>query len=304
MTLTATRTSTRTWLPAAAAACTLFFWASAFVAIRHLGETVTPGALTLGRLTVASLALAMLVFRRKPTWPTRRDWPLLLACGVMWFGVYNLALNEAERRIDAGTAAMLIQIGPLLIALLAAALLGERLTPWILVGIAVAFCGVAVISLANSEGSTGDVWGVVLTVLAAVSYAIGVVAQKPLTARIPPFELILLSCLIGILTSLPFAGGLADLAHQPPSTWAWIVYLGVFPTALAFSTWAYALTHMGAARLSITTFLVPVIAIALAWALLDETPVPLAYLGGALCVVGVLISRKKPKPAEAPAEPN
>ncbi|CUR55451.1 conserved membrane hypothetical protein [metagenome] len=297
MTLTATPLSTRTWLPAAAAACTLFFWASAFVAIRHLGETVTPGALTLSRLTVASVVLAALVFRRKPTWPARSDWPLLLACGVMWFGVYNLALNEAERRIDAGTAAMLIQIGPLLIALLAAAFLGERLTPWILVGIAVAFCGVAVISLANGEGGSGDVWGVILTVVAAVTYAIGVVAQKPLTARIPPFELILLSCLIGIVTALPFAGGLADLAHQPVSTWAWIVYLGVFPTALAFSTWAYALTHMGAARLSITTFLVPVIAIALAWALLDETPAPLAYLGGALCVVGVLISRKRPRPA-------
>ena len=304
MTLTVPRASTRTWLPAAAAACTLFFWASAFVAIRHLGETVTPGALTLSRLTVASIVLAILVFRRSPTWPKRGDWPLLLACGVMWFGVYNLALNEAERRIDAGTAAMLIQIGPLLIALLAAAFLGERLTPWILVGIAVAFCGVAVISLANGEGGTGDVWGVILTVLAAVSYAIGVVAQKPLTARIPPFELILLSCLIGIVTALPFVGGLADLARQPPSTWAWIIYLGVFPTALAFSTWAYALTHMGAARLSITTFLVPVIAIGLAWALLNETPVPLAYLGGALCVVGVLISRKRPKPTAVVAEPS
>ena len=175
----------------------------------------------------------------------------------MWFGVYNLALNEAERRIDAGTAAMLIQVGPLLVALLAAMFLGERLTPYVVVGIAVAFCGVAVISLANGEGGSGDVWGVVLTVLAAVGYAIGVVAQKPLTARIPPFELILLSCLIGIVSSLPFAGGLADLADASLSTWVWIVYLGVFPTALAFSTWAYALKRMGAARLSITTFLVP-----------------------------------------------
>jgi drug/metabolite transporter (DMT)-like permease len=288
-------TPTRTWLPAAAAACTLFFWASAFVAIRHLGHTVTPGALTITRLGVAAVVLGVLVFRRRPTWPQRRDWPPLLACGVMWFGVYNLALNEAERRIDAGTAAMLIQVGPLLIALLAALFLGERLTPYVLVGIAVAFCGVAVISLANGEGGSGDVWGVVLTVLAAVTYAIGVVAQKPLTARIPPFELIFLSCLIGIVTSLPFAGGVADLVHQPLSTLAWIAYLGVFPTALAFSTWAFALKRMGAARLSITTFLVPVIAIALAWVVLSEAPPPLAYVGGALCVVGVLISRRRPR---------
>ncbi|MGD9961684.1 DMT family transporter [Nocardioides sp.] len=304
MTTTSTPPLTRTWLPAAAAACTLFLWASAFVAIRHLGETVTPGALTLGRLTVAAIVLGILVLRRTPTWPARRDWPLLLACGVMWFGVYNLALNEAERRIDAGTAAMLIQIGPLLIALLAAMFLGEQLTPWVLIGIAVAFCGVAVISLANGESGTGDVWGVILTVLAAITYAVGVVAQKPLTARIPPFELIFLSCLIGIVTALPFAGGLADLAHQPLATWGWIVYLGVFPTALAFSTWAYALKRMGAARLSITTFLVPVIAIALAWVLLDEAPAPLAYVGGALCVAGVLISRRRTASARrTPASP-
>ena len=295
MTVTEASPITRAWLPAAAAACTLFFWASAFVAIRHLGHSVTPGALTISRLSIAAVVLAVLVSRRKPTWPRRQDWPLLLASGVMWFGVYNLALNEAERRIDAGTAAMLIQVGPLLVALLAAMFLGERLTPYVVVGIAVAFCGVAVISLANGEGGSGDVWGVVLTVLAAVGYAIGVVAQKPLTARIPPFELILLSCLIGIVSSLPFAGGLADLGDASLSTWVWIVYLGVFPTALAFTTWAYALKRMGAARLSITTFLVPLIAIALAWMVLSETPQPLAYLGGALCVVGVLISRRKPR---------
>jgi drug/metabolite transporter (DMT)-like permease len=303
VTVTETPSITRTWLPAAAAAFTLFCWASAFVAIRHLGHSVTPGALTISRLSVAAVVLGVLVFRRTPSWPARRDWPLLLACGVTWFGVYNLALNEAERRIDAGTAAMLIQVGPLLIALLAALFLGERLTAYVLVGIAVAFCGVAVISLANGEGGSGDVWGVILTVLAAVTYAIGVVAQKPLTARIPPFELIFLSCLIGIVTSLPFAGGVADLVHEPLSTWAWIVYLGVFPTAFAFSTWAYALKRMGAARLSITTFLVPVIAIGLAWVILSETPQPLAYLGGALCVVGVLISRHRPRRTRVPARP-
>ena len=295
MTVTEASPITRTWLPAAAAACTLFFWASAFVAIRHLGHSVTPGALTITRLGVAAVVLGILVSRRKPTWPRRQDWPLLLACGVMWFGVYNLALNEAERRIDAGTAAMLIQVGPLLVTLLAAMFLGERLTPYVVVGVAVAFCGVAIISLANGESGSGDVWGVVLTIVAAVGYAIGVVAQKPLTARIPPFELVLLSCLIGIVSSIPFAGGLADLADASLSTWVWIIYLGVFPTALAFSTWAYALKRMGAARLSITTFLVPVIAIALAWIVLSETPQPLAYLGGALCVVGVLISRLKPR---------
>src|SRR6476619_3866747 len=96
----------------AAVAVTLLLWASAFVAIRHLGRDVPPGALSLGRLLVASVALVVRVFRRPRTWPARRDWPLLLLCGVGWFGIYNLALNEAERRIDAGTSALIVQIGP------------------------------------------------------------------------------------------------------------------------------------------------------------------------------------------------
>ena len=63
--------------------------------------------------------------------------------GVLWFGVYNVALNEGEQRVDAGTAAMLIQVSPVLIALLAAMFLGERFTVNLGVGLALAFGGVA-----------------------------------------------------------------------------------------------------------------------------------------------------------------
>lgn len=284
----------RAWLPTAAAAFTLVCWASAFVAIRHLGHDVTPGALTIGRLGIASIVLGIMVFRRPRTWPRGREWPLLIACGVMWFGVYNLALNEAERRIDAGTAAMLIQVGPLLVALLAAVFLDERLTRWLVVGIAIGFSGVAIIGLASNSSGSHDIWGVLLTVLAAITYGIGVVCQKPLTRRLHPFEITFLACVIGLLTASPFTGEFVDLVqHGSTASWLWILYLGVFPTALAFSTWAFALTHMDAGRLAITTFLVPVLAIVLAALLLGETPPALAYVGGLLCVVGVLVSRRR-----------
>ena len=93
---------TRTWLPLAAVATTLVLWASAFVGIRHLGESVPPGALSLSRLLVMAIALLALMKGRLPRLPTRREWPLIVAGGASWFGVYNLALNESERRIDAG----------------------------------------------------------------------------------------------------------------------------------------------------------------------------------------------------------
>jgi len=71
------------------------------------------------------------------------------------------------------------------------------------------------------------------------------------------------------------------------------VYLGVVPTALAFTTWAYALTRTTAGRLGATTYVVPAIVVLMSWAFLGQTPRPLAYLGGALCLAGVAVSRGK-----------
>lgn len=146
--------NTRAWLPLAAVATTLVLWASAFVGIRHLGESVPPGALSLSRLLVMSIALLALMRGRLPRLPTRREWPLILAGGASWFGVYNLTLNESERRIDAGTAALIVQIGPLLVALLATFFLGERLTKWLLIGMGVGFSGVVIIGRASSRETT------------------------------------------------------------------------------------------------------------------------------------------------------
>jgi drug/metabolite transporter (DMT)-like permease len=83
-----------------------------------------------------------------------------------------------------------------------------------------------------------------------------------------------------------------ELGEAPASSIAWVVYLGVFPTSIGFMTWAYALSRTSAGRMGATTYLVPPIAILIAWGLLDETPLLLALAGGALCLVGVVISRR------------
>jgi len=296
VTANAPTTVPRSLLPLGAGAVTLVLWASAFVAIRHLGHGVSPGALSLGRLLVAAIAIGALLLTRERRWPPRKDWPLLLLCGVFWFGIYNLALNDAERRIDAGTAAMIVQVGPLVVALLAAVFLGERLHRWMLIGMAVGFAGVLVIAQASSGSAGGDVLGVVLAVVAALTYAVGVLAQKPLVSRTPPLEITFLACVIGAVVCLPWSGDLVDVVqHRPAADLLWIVYLGVFPTAVAFTTWAYALKRTDAGKMALTTFLVPLIATAIAWVALDEAPPALAFAGGALCVVGVLLTRRKPR---------
>lgn len=287
-------------LPALAAAVTLVMWASAFVVIRHVAHDLSPGVLGLGRLVVAALVVLPLVLRRGWVRPTRREWALLTACGVGWFGVYNLALNEGERRVDAGTAALIVQVGPIIVAFLATWLFGEVLHRWLVLGMVVGFSGVAIIARGFSGGGSSDVVGVLLVVLAAAMYAVGVLSQKPLLRRIPAIQVVLVSFVIGALVCLPFGTDLPGVMVRDPATLGWVVYLGVFPTAVAFTTWAYALSHTDAGTLSLTTFAVPVITTLIAWAALDEVPPAMTFLGGALAILGVLLTRRRPRAAGSP----
>ena len=196
------------WLPVAAGGVTLVMWASAFVVIRHLAGDVSPGALGAGRLLVAALVVLPLVLRRGWVRPTRREWTLLALGGIGWFGVYNLALNAGEQHVDAGTAAMIIQIGPVIVALLAVPLFGERLHAWLLAGMVVGFAGVAVIARGSTTDAGASVLGVVLVLVAAVMYAVGVLTQKVLLRRLPSVQVVFVSFLTGAAICVPFASDL------------------------------------------------------------------------------------------------
>lgn len=274
---------------------TVVAWASAFVAIRAVGASYEPGPLALGRLLVGALALgAGVLVSRRWVAPTGREWALIVLCGLAWFAVYNVALNAAEQRIDAGTTAMLVNVGPILIALFAGLLLGEGFPRWLLIGGGIAFGGVLLVGTATANTDSADVLGVVLCLVAAVTYAIGVLAQKPVLRRLPALQVTFLACAIGAVACLPYTPALlADLAASPAAATAGLVYLGVVPTALAFSTWAYALARMDAGRLGVTTYAVPPITIALSAVLLGELPPWLALVGGVVCLVGVGLSRRR-----------
>ena len=215
-----------------AALVTVSLWASAFVGIRDAGQHFSPGALALGRLSIASLALGLIVLWRREPLPSRRDLGVIAFVGVFWFGLYNIALNEAERRVDAGTAAMLVNVGPILIAILAGLILREGFPPRLIAGMAIAFGGVIVIGSATSDGGLTPSWGAVLCLAAAVGYAVGVVAQKPLLTRVSTLQVTWLACVFGTLVCLPFAGTLgSELPDVSPSAIGWMVYLAIAPMA-------------------------------------------------------------------------
>ena len=211
-------------------------------------------------------------------------------------------LNWGEREVDAGTAALVVNVGPILIALLGARLLKEPVPRSLWAGIAVSFAGTVVVGVSMSGGGGSSVLGVLLCALAALSYAIGVVAQKPALRHGSALQITTWSCLIGTVVCLPFAGVLAsEAARAPLSATLNVVYLGVFPTALAFTTWAYALSRTTAGRMGATTYVVPAIVVLMSWLLLDEVPGPLTLAGGVLCLAGVAVSRRSASAARGPA---
>ena len=292
--------------PFLAALVSVVLWAAAFVGIRAAGRFFSPGPLALGRLALGSVLLGALVLSRPTVRPTRRELALLVLAGVLWFGGYQVLLNEAERRVDAGTAAMLVLIAPIFIVALAAVFLQERTTPNLLLGGALAFGGVVVIGLATSSRSASLV-GVVLCLLAALASAVGMVAEKPVLHRISALQATWICCAVGALFCLPYAPQLVrEWRGAPAGAIGWLLFLGVFPTSIAFTTWAYALARGSAGRLAATAYLVPPLTIVLSAIILGEAPSLIAVLGGALCLVGVAIARRMPTssdPGLAPPAP-
>lgn len=292
----------RDWSFLAMLICVLV-WASAFVGIRDLGDDFSPGPLSLGRLLVGAIALTAITWPRHEPLPKGRPLGLIVVYGVVWFGAYNVALNAGEQYLDAGTSALVVNIGPILIALLAGFLLKEGFPTPLLIGTAVAFAGVALIALSTNHDAavaTASTTGVVLCVAAAIFYAAGVLAQKPALATVPALQSVWLGCIVGAIVCLPYAPSLIDeIRAASTHDLLVLIYLGVFPTAIGFSMWSYALKRLDAGKAAATTYLVPAIATLMSWVLLDEAPAALAFVGGGMCLVGVAITRtrrRRPQP--------
>jgi drug/metabolite transporter (DMT)-like permease len=272
---------------------TVTLWGSAFVGIRAVD--LSPGPLALGRLLVALtvLGVAMLV-RREPR-PALRDLPRILAFGTLFLAVYSVLLNVAEQDVDAGTAAMVINTGPILITVLAGVFLKEGFPRGLLSGCVLAFAGCVLIGLSGSR--SGSLGGILLLVVAAVAYASAVVIQKPALVRVSPLSVTWYGCACATVVLLPF--GPALVRSLDSGAIGWILYLGLGPTALGFATWAYALRHTTAGRLAALAYLIPVVAILLGWAVLGQVPAGPALVGGALCLAGVVLARRRRPGADA-----
>jgi drug/metabolite transporter (DMT)-like permease len=272
---------------------TVTLWGSAFVGIRAVGEALAPGPLALGRLLVSCAILGAVALVRREPLPRRSDLLAIAAFGVLWLGCYSVTLNAAERFVDAGTAAMIINTGPILIVILAGIFLREGFPRGLFAGCAIALGGCAMIGLAAISSGSRSGLGITLCIVAALAYAVAVIVQKPVLTRVSPFQVTWLGCAAATLTCMPFAPALvAQTAKAGPSAIGWTIYLGAVPTAFGFATWAFALRQGSAGRTGALTYLIPVVAVSLGWLVLGERPPWLAVAGGALCLGGVYVARR------------
>ncbi len=272
---------------------TIVIWASAFAAIRAGLVGYTPGHLALLRFLIGSALLVVYAAATRMPPPAWRDVPAVLLGGLLGFFGYHTGLAFGEVTVEAGAASLMIASVSVFTALLAAAFLGERLGPLGWTGTAVSFCGVALISLGEG-GNLGIDPGTLPILLAAVSESLFFVFQKPYLARYGSLRFTTYAIWAGTLAMLVFAPGLVGaVAEAPPGATLSVVFLGVFPTVVAYLALGYAFARMPASNATSFLYLVPALAFLVAWVWLGEEPTALSVVGGAVALTGVVLVNAK-----------
>ena len=277
-------------------------WGSAFPLIKVGLEDFSAAHLTLGRFLVASLCFVpYLALSKKRLLPARRDLPLFFLLGLLGVTIYHLALNYGELYVTAGAASLIIATAPAITAVIAFFMLGDRLPPLGWGGIIVSFSGVALI-VWGEEAAFGFNPYALLILLSSVVTAFYFVLQKPLFARYKAVEVSAFATWAGTLPLLIFWPGFpAEVAGAAPAPLLATLYIGVFPAAVAYAIFAYALSQAPVTLVTAYLYTVPVFSLLFSWLFIGEVPSRVTLVGGAVAILGIVMVNRSRRPARVPS---
>jgi drug/metabolite transporter (DMT)-like permease len=264
-------------------------WASAFAGIKIGLESLDAGHLTLLRHLVASLCfIPFLILTKSKLFPNWRDVPFFFFIGFLGYSVYHTALNYGEVNVSAGTASLIIAAAPAFTAIAASFLLKDRLPVLGWGGILLSFAGVALIVLGDNP-ELGFNRYALLILLAALVSALYATLQHPLFKTYKAVE---------VTAFATWAGTLPMLILQTSTTNSLLagIYIGIFPSAIAYSLFAYAISKIPVTSVASFLYIIPVFSLFFSWLLLSEVPTWLTLVGGLIAIAGIVVvnrSRQK-----------
>ena len=265
-------------------------WGSSFLLMAIGLDSFEPGLVTLGRVGFGALTLSLIPGARRPI--DRADRGRIVLVGITWMALPLTLFPIAQQWIDSSVAGMLNSGMPLMTVLIAWSIFATATGPRRLVGVVVGFAGIAMIGVPEATTAGTNAIGVLLVLIAVSCYGVAVNLTGPLQARYGSLPVIATALRYATVLTVPYA-----LVGLPDSEFAWdslvaCIVLGAFGTGLAF-VWAATLTgRVGAVRTSVTTYIVPVVAIALGVAFRDESVSPGSAVGIVVVLFGAYLSSR------------
>ena len=273
-------------------------WGSTYLAIRYVVATMPPFLSAAVRFTVAGLVLYPWAIRRggaeqrRSDKPTRRHWLSALIIGGMLLAFGNGTVSVAERSVPSGTAALLVGMVPLWMALFGRLQYKERLTPVAVIGLLVGFGGVALLVGGGSGQLKAS--GVALLVGATLAWALGSLYARgaPMPAR--PLVGTAMEMIAGgaVCVVMGAATGEFSRIHLDKfraSSWIGLAYLIVFGSLFAYSAYTWLLRNAPTPLVSTYAYVNPAVAVFLGWLIASEQLTARTAVAAAVIVVGVAL---------------